>query len=92
MNGGIAPRILILETRWRRVVSSTPLPLYLEERTPPVPIGPEAVWAPEPIWTRWRGKNQYVSKFVNFFQYFRTGLPEHALIFTFVNVTRNKVL
>jgi hypothetical protein len=31
---GIAPRILDLGTRWRWVVSFTPLPLYPKERTP----------------------------------------------------------
>jgi hypothetical protein len=37
-SGGIAPRILNLGTRWRSVVSFTPLPLFPQERTP-VPIG-----------------------------------------------------
>jgi hypothetical protein len=33
-NGGIAPRILDLGTRWRWVISFTPQPLYPQERTP----------------------------------------------------------
>jgi hypothetical protein len=33
-NGSIAPRILDLGTRWRRVVSFTPRPLYLQGKSP----------------------------------------------------------
>jgi len=33
-SGGIAPRILNLGTRWRRVVSFTPLPLYPSKKSP----------------------------------------------------------
>jgi hypothetical protein len=33
-NGGTAPLILNLDTRWGRVVSLTPRPLYPGERTP----------------------------------------------------------
>jgi hypothetical protein len=29
-----------------------PAALYPRERTPPVPIGQEAGWAPEPVWTQ----------------------------------------
>jgi hypothetical protein len=50
-SGGIAPRILDFGTRWRWVVSFTPLPLYPQGK-PPVPTGQEAGWAPEPFWTR----------------------------------------
>jgi hypothetical protein len=38
-SGGIAPRILDLGTRWRRVVSFTPLPPYLQGKSPLVSIG-----------------------------------------------------
>jgi hypothetical protein len=33
-NGGIAPRILDLSTRWRWVASFTPWPLYPQEKSP----------------------------------------------------------
>jgi hypothetical protein len=49
------PRILNLGARWRWVISFTPRPLYQGEEHP-VPIGWEAGWAPEPVWTRWRRK------------------------------------
>jgi hypothetical protein len=38
-SGGIAPRILDLGTRWRLVVSFTPLPLFAPGKEPLVPIG-----------------------------------------------------
>jgi hypothetical protein len=37
--GGIAPRLLDLSTRWRRVVSSTPRPLYPQGKSPWNPLG-----------------------------------------------------
>jgi hypothetical protein len=37
-NGGIAPRILDLGTRWRWVVSYTPLPLYSQGQSPLYPL------------------------------------------------------
>jgi hypothetical protein len=40
-SGGIASRILDLGTRWRRVVSFTPRPLYLQRK--------RAEWDPEPV-------------------------------------------
>jgi hypothetical protein len=46
-SGGIAPRILDLDTKWRWVVSFTLL----------VPIRQEVWWAPGPIWMRWRREN-----------------------------------
>jgi hypothetical protein len=47
-SGGIAPRILDLGTRWRRVVRFTPLPLYPRGRAPGTHwiggwVGPRAV-------------------------------------------------
>jgi hypothetical protein len=38
-SGGIDLRILDLGTRWRRVVSFTPRPLYPQRKEPLVPIG-----------------------------------------------------
>jgi hypothetical protein len=49
-----SPSLLDLVTRWRWVVSFTPLPLYLLGNEPPVPIGWEAGWAPEPVYTLWK--------------------------------------
>jgi hypothetical protein len=37
-SGGIAPRILHLGTRWRRVVSFTPRLLYLQGKSPWYPL------------------------------------------------------
>jgi hypothetical protein len=37
-SGGIAPRILDLGTRWRRVVSFTPRPLYPQGKSPWYPL------------------------------------------------------
>jgi hypothetical protein len=37
-SGGITPRILDLGTRWRRVVSFMPLPLYLQGKSPWYPL------------------------------------------------------
>jgi len=44
--GGTASRILNLGTRWRWVVSFSPL----------APTVQEAGWIPEPVWKRWRGQ------------------------------------
>jgi hypothetical protein len=55
--GGIAPHILNLGTGWRWVVNFRPLPLNSNGKSPPVPIGWEAGWAPEPVWTRWLREN-----------------------------------
>jgi hypothetical protein len=38
------------------VVSFTPQPLYPREKNRPVPIGQDAGWVPEPVWTLWSGK------------------------------------
>jgi hypothetical protein len=43
---GMAPHILNLGTRWRRVVTFTFLTSLL-----PVPTGQETGWVPEPVWT-----------------------------------------
>jgi hypothetical protein len=56
--GGIAPRILNLETKWRWVISFTLQPLY------PGEIAHGTHWiggprAPETVWTRWRRENPY---------------------------------
>jgi hypothetical protein len=48
---------LELGTRWRWVVSFTPLPLYPPEKVLPLPIGLEAGWAPETVWTLLRREN-----------------------------------
>jgi hypothetical protein len=49
--------ILNLGTRWGWVVSVTPWPRFTPgERTPPVPIGQEAGWAPEPVRTQSTGR------------------------------------
>jgi hypothetical protein len=39
-------------TRWRWVVSVTPRPRFTPGKGPPVPIGWEAGWASEPVWTQ----------------------------------------
>jgi hypothetical protein len=47
--------ILDLGTRWRWEAILTPLPIYPPGKDPPVPIGQEAGWVPEPVWALWRG-------------------------------------
>jgi hypothetical protein len=44
--------ILNLGTRWGWVVSITPRHALLPGKWPRVPIGQEAGWAPEPVWTQ----------------------------------------
>jgi hypothetical protein len=56
-SGCIDPHFLDLGTSWRWVVSFKPLPLYTRGNSPSVPIGQEAGWAPEPVWTMWRREN-----------------------------------
>jgi hypothetical protein len=46
---GIAPRILILSTRWMGVVGFAPRLLY-----PLYPLNKKSGWALEPVWTRLR--------------------------------------
>jgi hypothetical protein len=54
-SGCIDPHFLDLGTSWRWVVSFTPRPLsHPGKEPPPVPIGKEAGWAPEPVWATWR--------------------------------------
>jgi hypothetical protein len=48
---------LDLDTSCSSVVSFTPLPFYLRGKSPPVPIGQEVGWTPEPVWTTWRSEN-----------------------------------
>jgi hypothetical protein len=49
-SGYINPYFLDLGTSWRQVVSFTPRPLYPLEKRPPVDIGCEIGWTPEPVW------------------------------------------
>jgi hypothetical protein len=44
--------ILDLGTRWGWVVSVTPRPRFTTGERTPVPIGQEAGWASEPVWTQ----------------------------------------
>jgi len=44
----------LIEGEWS---ASRPAAL-IPEKQPPIPIGQEAGWAPEPVWTRWR-KEKY---------------------------------
>jgi hypothetical protein len=37
--------------------SFTPLPLYFPGKHPSVPVGNEAGWTSESVWTVWRGEN-----------------------------------
>jgi hypothetical protein len=53
---GITPHVFNLGTRWRWVVIVTPWPLYPWEKSPPINLGVEAGWTPEPVWTQWREK------------------------------------
>jgi hypothetical protein len=55
-SGCIDPRFLHHGTSWR-LVSFTPRPLYTRGKESPVPIGEEAGWAPEPVWTTWGREN-----------------------------------
>jgi hypothetical protein len=58
---GTAPLILNLGTRWKRGVSSTPRPLYPRGKSPRVPIGQEAGWTPERVWTPWKREKSLAS-------------------------------
>jgi len=49
---GIAPRILNLSTRWRRVVSFTPRLLCPRRKSPWYPMDGRVGGPPEPVWTR----------------------------------------
>lgn len=53
---GTALLFLSLGIKWKWVVNFTPQPFYARETTP-VPIKREAGWAPEPVWTILRGRN-----------------------------------
>jgi hypothetical protein len=54
VSGCINPYFLDLGISWRWVVSFTRLP---PGKQSPVPIGQEAGWAPEQVWTTWRSEN-----------------------------------
>jgi hypothetical protein len=56
-SGCVGPHFLDLDTTLRWVVSFMPQPLYFQGKSPPVPIGLEAGWAPESVWTTWRRQN-----------------------------------
>jgi hypothetical protein len=53
-SGGIAPRLLDLDTRCRWLARFTSRATLPPGKEPPVPVGYEAGWAPEPVWTRHR--------------------------------------
>jgi hypothetical protein len=54
-SGCIDPHFLDLSTNLRWVVSSTSRLLYPPPgKEPPVPIGDEVGWTPEPVWMTWR--------------------------------------
>jgi len=59
-NRGIAPLILNLRTRWRRVVNLMLRPLYPRERTCAL-IEQESVWVLKTIWTFWEDKSWFKS-------------------------------
>jgi hypothetical protein len=50
--GNITPLILDLGTRWGEWSGSRPGRALPTAKGSPVPIGQEAGWAPEPVWTR----------------------------------------
>jgi hypothetical protein len=56
-NTGIAPPILNLGTRRRRVVSFMLPSLSLSKKVNPVPTGQEAGWEPQLVWTILEKKN-----------------------------------
>jgi hypothetical protein len=59
--GGVDVQIHVFLTSAQFVVSGqhhTPAALPPGEE-PPVPIGKEAGWAREPVWTTWRGEESY---------------------------------
>jgi len=58
--GRIVPGILNFGARWRRVVSFTPLPLYLRGKSLRYHWW-EAGWALEPVWTRWQREKTHSS-------------------------------
>jgi hypothetical protein len=55
----IDPHFLDLDTSWRWVISFTHLPLYPQGKRPPVPIGKEVEWIPEPVRTIWRTETSW---------------------------------
>jgi hypothetical protein len=78
----LAPRhdgILDLGTRWRWVVSFTPRPLYPPGKEPLLPIGQEAGWSPEPVWTRGWGEKFPGSTW--------TRTPDNDSVLYYINIT-----
>jgi hypothetical protein len=59
------------------LVSFTPLPLYSPGKEPPVSIGQEAGWAPQPVWTLWT-KGKSLAPVANRSPIF--GQPAHGLV------------
>jgi hypothetical protein len=52
-SGCINPRIIDFCTTWKWVMSLTPPPLYPGKELD------DAGWAPEPVWTTWRGEKYF---------------------------------
>jgi hypothetical protein len=52
--GEYSSTILYVGTRWRYVVSFTSRLHYTRGNRPGYPLGQEAGWASEPVWTLWR--------------------------------------
>jgi hypothetical protein len=51
--------ILDLGIRWRRVVKLHAPAALPSKKEPRVPIGEEARWAPQPVWTLWGREKSY---------------------------------
>jgi hypothetical protein len=58
-SGYIHSHFLDLDTSWRWVVSFTPLLLYPQGKNPWHQLDRRLGWAPEPVWTTWRGENSW---------------------------------
>jgi hypothetical protein len=64
-NGGIAPCILNLGTRWTIVTSFTPQPLYPEDRYQ-FPLNKRLGEIPQPVWTSWRREKSQTCQNCNY--------------------------
>jgi hypothetical protein len=60
-SGGIAPPLLTSALDGGEWSPSRPGHFTSEETVPPVPIGQEAGWAPEPVWTLWSREKSFDS-------------------------------